>query len=205
MFLENLKLNFNEMLESKSKEIRELIATEFAYALLYNTRYEVDHSWDPPWDCSGKLVDTGESFNREDYELADDFFGECNGFTTASYVSGCGLFHETYERYLTDITLELLNSYEVEYFDKASQESKDELMEALDLKSPISEEDLWEELYQSMTHDLVFECATRTIYNLRKVRTEDLFKEGEFLAKEKKAKVEKDYEFRKNCNKEKEG
>ncbi|MCC8126695.1 MAG: hypothetical protein LIO92_04780 [Clostridiales bacterium] len=59
--------------------------------------YTVDHSMDPPYDCSGEFRETGVIGKPEFKNVRfSDFVEMYNGETTASFCSGCGFFHEAY-------------------------------------------------------------------------------------------------------------
>lgn len=75
------------------------IATWFSYTIQYSTAHKVSYDSDPPWDCSGRTVETG-SFDLSQYKTFKEFQEEYTGNTKASYMSGCGFFHETYEEEL---------------------------------------------------------------------------------------------------------
>lgn len=96
---------FTELLIAKTKGIASqnkhtyiLEVSEWAARVfIEGTRKEVTHYYDPPWDSSGQLVETGKPFSLEDYTTLGSFIeNEYNGMTEASYLSGCGLFHRTY-------------------------------------------------------------------------------------------------------------
>ncbi|MBI5515389.1 MAG: hypothetical protein HY909_16540 [Deltaproteobacteria bacterium] len=75
---------------------RAQVAAWAAYALRYNTRFEIDHSTDPPWDCSGRLVRTDERFDPAECSTLRDLWDEPNGQTRATYTSGYGMHHITF-------------------------------------------------------------------------------------------------------------
>ncbi|MFM9280610.1 hypothetical protein [Paenibacillus jiagnxiensis] len=73
------------------------LAEELAYDFMFAPKYKITHSYDPPWDCSGMLLRTNESFSIDEYNSVEDFFDEYTGQTTASYMSGMGLLHNRFE------------------------------------------------------------------------------------------------------------
>jgi hypothetical protein len=42
--------------ENNLDDYAQLVANWFAYIILKNKKYEIDHSIDPPWDNSGKVI-----------------------------------------------------------------------------------------------------------------------------------------------------
>ena len=76
------------------------VATSVAYDILFQTKYQITHDFDPPYDCSGKLItiEGQDRFYVKNYNMLGDFFEEYTGNTTATYWSGCGLSHDTYEK-----------------------------------------------------------------------------------------------------------
>lgn len=93
---------------------RKHVAEWFAYQILYAARYEIDYSNCPPWDASGTARHIGV-FCLADYATLASFLEEPTGETTASYVSGCGLFHNYFneelgkmaEDYVQDLALQI--------------------------------------------------------------------------------------------------
>ncbi len=71
----------------------------FAYIILSKKRYKLDHSFDPPWDNSGKAVCTDKKIDIEDYSTFDEFLeNELSGQSFATHVSNHGLGYYTYIR-----------------------------------------------------------------------------------------------------------
>ena len=72
----------------------------FTEWLLKGKLVEISHDYDPPWDSSG--IKEQRQINSDDYEEAMQgtlagWMDSCySGNTTASYMSGCGLWHDTY-------------------------------------------------------------------------------------------------------------
>ncbi len=89
----------------------QLVADWFAYIILKNRKYKIYHSTNPPWDNSGKVICIDEQFDLNDYATFNDFINnEYNGESYASYMSGHGMFHDTYEESFDQISLEWLTS-----------------------------------------------------------------------------------------------
>jgi hypothetical protein len=82
-----------------------LTAIEFSAWVLDGKTYEIDYSGDPPWDSSGRLVEqeSSEAERLHKYKTLGQWMEDCyTGQTTASYVSGCGLFHDSYSKQIED-------------------------------------------------------------------------------------------------------
>ena len=50
---------------------------------------------DPPYDCSGTVFRLDDGYKLTDYVTLNDFLEEPNSNTRPSFMSGCGLFHDT--------------------------------------------------------------------------------------------------------------
>lgn len=87
--------------------LRPELAVWFAYQILEGRKFEVDYSWDPPWDCSGHLKTSG-NLSLADYNQLFDFLDEYSGNSRPSFVSGCGMFHDSYRDDLTEVVSEHL-------------------------------------------------------------------------------------------------
>ncbi|MBE5960939.1 MAG: hypothetical protein E7256_06065 [Lachnospiraceae bacterium] len=68
--------------------------------------YEVIHSWDPPYDHSGTLVNTGKILKSNSRMRFHEFCEFYTGDTIASYISGCGLTHLQMNSIIHDKSLE---------------------------------------------------------------------------------------------------
>jgi len=86
-----------QRVEEKFHLLMDKLSTNLAYDFLFSPSYDVIHTDDPPWDCSGSLVQLDEKLTMREYTCVGDFFEAYNGQSTASYVSGCGVFHTKYE------------------------------------------------------------------------------------------------------------
>src|SRR5262245_34716389 len=78
----------------------------FTEWLLDGKTFDVDHSFDPPGDHSGMLICrmlTGEE-RREvmSKTLGEWMRSQYSGNSTASFVSGCGMFHDDYQKVIED-------------------------------------------------------------------------------------------------------
>jgi hypothetical protein len=99
----------------------------FTEWLLDGKTFDVDHSFDPPGDHSGILF-CRKLTEEERREIMSETLGEWmrsqySGNTTASYVSGCGLFHDNYQKVIEDYVQDRITDV---------------------LKSQVSDEDWWE-------------------------------------------------------------
>jgi len=78
----------------------------FTEWLLDGKTFDVDHSFDPPGDHSGILIcrTLTEEERREimSKTLGEWMHSQYSGNSTASYVSGCGLFHDDYQKVIED-------------------------------------------------------------------------------------------------------
>jgi hypothetical protein len=99
----------------------------FTEWLLDGKTFDVDHSFDPPWDHSGILFcrnlteeERGEILSKT---LGEWMRSQYSGNSTASYVSGCGLFHDDYQKVIEDHVQDRITDV---------------------LKSQVSDEEWWE-------------------------------------------------------------
>ncbi|AOV07559.1 hypothetical protein [Sporosarcina ureilytica] len=83
------------------KEIMMQFPPLLGYDLLVGRKYYLSHNLDPPWDRSGHLYSKSidATFDKKDYKKVKEFFEEFRGNSIASFVSGCGLYYETYGEY----------------------------------------------------------------------------------------------------------
>ncbi|MEW6738016.1 MAG: hypothetical protein AB1489_42460 [Acidobacteriota bacterium] len=133
------KMTISQLIEAIQEEIRERypefkirIAGWFAYAMLYRPKYTLTHDDDPPWDHSGRLYikcltnpgiqyltpygDDMEKFTVANYNKLGDFLSEYTGQSNASFVSGCGLFYQTYEEDLRELVENWIDECLLEVF-----------------------------------------------------------------------------------------
>ncbi len=99
-------------------KFRRDIGLMVAYAILYQKKYIIDHSWDPPGDHSGLLWQSSESINICDYATVSEFCEQVNtGNSRPSFVSGCGMFHDTYTNELDLLARDLVTEVAKEIFE----------------------------------------------------------------------------------------
>jgi hypothetical protein len=112
MILEDiLQEKLKNKCESNLDDYVQLVANWFAYIILKNKKHKIDHSIDPLWDNSGKVICIDEQFDLNDYATFNDFIEkEYTGESYASYMSRYGMFHYTYEESFDRISLEWLTS-----------------------------------------------------------------------------------------------
>jgi len=97
----------NKKIVSNVSNLNQYMERIIAFDIIAGDRilYEVDHSWDPSWDCSGHLEKSG-TFEISDDILFKDYLGFYTGNSRPSFCSGCGIFHENNEEWLQE---ELMN------------------------------------------------------------------------------------------------
>ncbi|HZJ83426.1 MAG TPA: hypothetical protein VFD57_06425, partial [Clostridia bacterium] len=104
--------------EKAEHEYIQIVSEWFAYVILTRCRKIVDHKYDPPWDCSGNIINTDGKFSLDDYPALLDFVeNEYSGNSRPSFISGCGIFYNTYSDELDDITRDWI-VYQLEYIIK---------------------------------------------------------------------------------------
>lgn len=101
-----LEERLKEEVEENRVNYNSLIAKWFARSVLEGEKCVIDHSLDPPWDDSGRVVNTSEMFDISDYSKVDHFLEEYTGASRASFISGMGMFHDIYRDDLQEITEE---------------------------------------------------------------------------------------------------
>ncbi|MCG7337036.1 hypothetical protein MHZ95_17385 [Sporosarcina sp. ACRSM] len=97
--ISSIEAELKETVRRTEKELMTLFPSRLSYDLLTGQKRYLSHELDPPWDHSGHLfTKLGDArFTIEQYGKVGDFFEEYTGNSIASFVSGCGLFYETYE------------------------------------------------------------------------------------------------------------
>ncbi|MDP4099457.1 hypothetical protein OIN60_22325 [Paenibacillus sp. P96] len=100
--VEDISEQIKGRIDAKFPVLLAHLAEELAYDFMFAPKYKITHSYDPPWDCSGMLIRTDESFSMDDYASVEDFFEEYTGQTTASYTSGIGFLHNRFEEKYED-------------------------------------------------------------------------------------------------------
>ena len=131
----------------------------FTEWLLDGKTYEVDHSFDPPGDHSGILIcrKLTEEERREimSKTLGDWMRSQYGGNSTASYVSGCGLFHDDYQKVIEDYVQDRITDV---------------------LKSQISDEEWWE---LNESDDFVFfeaDIQTHIVEAIQSIPTSEAYR-----------------------------
>jgi len=120
--------------------------------------FEVDHSFDPPGDHSGRLV-CRKLTEEERREIMSGTLGEwmrCqySGASTASFVSGCGLFHDDYQKVVEDHV----------------QESISEV-----IRSQVSEEEWWDLMEDDDFADFEVDLRFNIVEAIQVIPTKDAY------------------------------
>jgi len=108
MILENIiEQKLNEKCEDNINDYIQMVSEWFAYIVISKKRKRIDHSIDPPWDNSGRVITTDEKIQLEDYATFEEFLeNELTGESFPTYVSNMGIAHYTYDR---DFELKTIN------------------------------------------------------------------------------------------------
>lgn len=85
-------------------EVREMVVS----IIVYGEKHDIDYSNDSEWDHSGETYSTGEKFNPDDYDELEDLLDEYTGEKEPSFMSGCGFFHNCYEKDFEELTREFI-------------------------------------------------------------------------------------------------
>lgn len=97
--IEGISIKIIDRVEGRFQRLMDIICAELAYIVMFFPKYAVSHEFDPPWDCSGMLINLNENFSSKDYACVADFLEEYTGQSRASFVSGHGFFYVRYEEY----------------------------------------------------------------------------------------------------------
>lgn len=195
-------IDLNNFVKSKLPVIEKEIAALFASKLLYNTRIVIKHDGDPPWDRSGRAVNTYQEFDINDYQYVADFLREYNGQKDASYVSGHGFYHKTFEDEFHDKILELWVDCLKKYFEILKKDNKKSLINILN----IDEEELngdyyiWDPFYEIIVDQIDLQYYV-ILEKISKIKAKSFFKKGEFLAKLKNKKLHEKFKKQKEIRK----
>ena len=108
MILENIiEQKLKEKCEDNINDYIQMVSEWFAYIVISKKRKRIDHSIDPPWDNSGRVITTEEKIQLEDYATFEEFLeNELTGESFPTYVSNMGIAHYTYDR---DFELKTIN------------------------------------------------------------------------------------------------
>lgn len=108
MLKDTFEIALKNKIEDQIQDYIHKVSVWVAKLFIKNTKkYKLSHTQDPPWDHSGSLVLIG-SLQLEEFreKRLRELLSQFNGNTTASFQSGCGFFHSTYEDVFFDMTLE---------------------------------------------------------------------------------------------------
>lgn len=104
-FIELMEKHLSNTINNDVHHYIKTIAIWISKIFIQETRTTITHAFDPPWDNSGISVETEDAFVMDNYsDLCSFIYEEYTGNSTPSYISGSGLFHDTYEVELQDIT-----------------------------------------------------------------------------------------------------
>jgi hypothetical protein len=153
----------------------------FTEWLLDGETFEVDHSFDPPGDHSGTLI-RRKLTEEERSEIMSDTLGEWmrtqySGTSSASYVSGCGLFHENYQQVIEDYV----------------QESIGEV-----LRSQVSEEEWWDLIEEDDFADFESDIRSDIIDAIQSIPARDAYQWCEKEVLRRRVQREVEYQNRQN-------
>jgi len=100
MILENIiEQKLNEKCEDNINDYIQMVSEWFAYIVISKKRKRIDHSIDPPWDNSGRVITTDEKIQLEAYATFEEFLeNELTGESFPTYFSNMGIAHYTYYR-----------------------------------------------------------------------------------------------------------
>jgi hypothetical protein len=147
----------------------------FTEWLLDGETFEVDHGFDPPWEHSGMLI-RRKLTEEESRETMSETLGEWmrsqySGTSTASYVSGCGLFHDNYQNVIEDYVQESISKV---------------------LSSQVSEEEWWGIIEKDDFADFEADLRLHIVDAIQSIPTRDAYQwcEKEILRRRAQRQVE---------------
>ncbi|PTM59848.1 hypothetical protein [Desmospora activa] len=141
------------------------IAKWMAYQFLTKNKYEVDHNLDPPWDSSGRLISTNQNLQTEDYQTLEQFLEEYNGNSLPSFVSGCGLSHQTFAADLERETSQFIGDELYNLLSQLNQQQLDEIKTFL-LNNPYRSEDLDLTMPENIAYEIFITDTLECYWNI---------------------------------------
>lgn len=109
-FVSFVKQELSKQIQEEIGDYVQTVATWLSKILLTEKQVRIIHDFDPPWDQSGTAIRTSEPFDIESYTDLESFVEtEYTGNSTPSFVSGCGLFHDSFADELRELTDTWLN------------------------------------------------------------------------------------------------
>ena len=183
---EKLKIKY----EKHNNSYLQLVSNWFAYIILSNEKYIVDHSLDPTWDYSGRLLKAEEPFDLNDYVTFGDFVEtEYTEDSTASFTSRCGLYHTTYDEPLEYLTNEWLMSLLEPVIKDLIKNDNEYLMEwiAIEKKNIISSSEdidgIIDEIFDDdLIGDFILTSSLELLESLKPIHPIFLFNRGKVEA-----------------------
>ena len=204
---ERLIVAIGHQKETGEQELFKDVASEFAYQILYESKYYVTHRDDPPWDCSGETCRDERGYDINNYETLGDYLEEYNGNSEASFVSGCGLFHKTRK----DDFEEILDEHAALWVKEATKdiitsEDKNKFLEFLfelkytdiddsEILSAQNDDELVDAIFNGLYGECNIDLISEQMDRLEKLNTRFLYGKGEKIAQEQRAleiKIEKE-------------
>lgn len=204
---ERLIVAIGHQKETGEQELFKDVATEFAYQILHEPKYYVTHRYDPPWDCSGETCRDERGYDIGNYETLGDYLEEYSGNSEASFVSGCGLFHETrrddFEKILDKHTAlwvkeaikDIISSEDKNKFLEFLFEQKDTDIDDSEILSAQNDNELVDAIFNGLYWECNIDLISEQMDRLEKFNTRFLYGKGEKIAQEQRAleiKIEKE-------------
>jgi hypothetical protein len=105
--VERVRSSLCEELRMRKEDLLVALAGRLLHAFSTGTVFEIRHDSDPPWDHSGRAVDTGRPYRSSDFDTVGDFLEAYCGESRPTFESGFGLCHECWsdraEDWATDL------------------------------------------------------------------------------------------------------
>lgn len=211
------KIYLENIVMEKDKAV-DKVATWLAYEIINSNKYIVSYEDSPSFDVSGKLICTYEPMNVDDYEFLSDFLEEYSGMTTASYMSGCGFFHETfkreYEELLREYACEVLDSTikdiaaknPVEFIAFIGEIKKDGFFEDFDVEKPNEYGSMFVQSVGfddiDIIMDIIYDYEWIEDFNFEQMNCAFLYKKGEAGALKKRQDEIREQEIKEKSRRE---
>lgn len=96
---------FNNAMDSQKEDFYEEIRVWLAELSIFGKHMELQHSNDPPWDSSGKLVYSGDRLGNVS-KTVSELLHNYNGEEIPSFQSGSGFYHNRCEDELLELAME---------------------------------------------------------------------------------------------------
>jgi len=200
MLQDLLEKRLREKYNENQQHYYTYISEWFAYVILTDNKKTITHRFDPPWDCSGEIVNLYEPYNLAEYDTLSDFVSnEYIGYSEATFVSGMGLRYPTYADELEKVTYEYItkllefvnadlikeeNVYLHEWLDTFNSQNNtcEDIAFSIENATSISEEIIFEDLIGDF---IVFTFPCELQETVLNVSCQELFACGEKAAIER--------------------